>query len=125
MREIKFRAFEKTENLLIGVKTFYFPYKSVLLDDGEEYYFDEVELMQYTGLNDKNGVCIFEGDIVSLADCEPSLYKIVWWENNFKYGIEYIGNDTTNWKEESLEEFSSKLIEVIGNIYENKELLDD
>ena len=71
---------------------------------------------------DRNGKEIFRGDIVSVMDCEPSLYEVVYWENNFKYGIEYIGNDKTNWQEEALEEFSSEDLEVVGNKWENPEL---
>jgi uncharacterized phage protein (TIGR01671 family) len=131
MREIKFNAIDEENND-------YIIYNDWINNDGYEsaethneylsafleFYFG-YKLLQYTGLKDKNYVEIYEGDIVSLVDCEPSLYKIVWWENNLKYGVEYIGNDNTNWQEESLEEFDSELIEVIGNIYENPELLEE
>jgi len=123
MRE--FRAWDKFNEVMVYSKDFknlaeYFAYCQKCIDGD-----NEIIQMQRTGLKDKNGVESNEGDIVSLVDCEPSLYKIVWWENNFKYGVEYIGSDKTNWQEENLEEFSSDLIEVIGNIWENPELLKE
>jgi len=140
MREIKFRAWElDTANIIIGsyIKEdgFYMENGKPICgkpciryfiqdEDNIKHEIAEDTLGQYTGLKDKNGIEIYEGDVVSLVDCEPSMYKIVWWENNFKYGVEYIGSDKTNWREENLEEFSSELIEVIGNIYENPELLE-
>ena len=45
---------------------------------------------------DRNGKEIYRGDIVTVMDCEPSLYEVVYWEHNFKYGLEYIGSDKTN-----------------------------
>ena len=127
MREIKFKAFVKELNRIIPVECIEFENEKldhIHLVSGMSLEPNEFELVQYTGLKDKNGVEIYEGDVLSLADCDPSLYKIVWWEHNFKYGIEYIGSNTTNWQEENLEEFSSELIKVVGNIYENPELLE-
>ena len=132
MREIKFRGFSKTLNKwIIGVPYFSEGNWWILVDENTKsddigtgsYFVDKNSIGQYTGLKDKNGVEIYEGDIVTIMDCEPSLYKICYWDNNFKWGVEYIGNDKTNWQYENLEEFSYEDFEVIGNIYENPELL--
>lgn len=93
-------------------------------EDGSFNQFINGELTQFTGLHDKNGKEVYEGDIVSIMDCEPSLYKICYWEQVFKWGVKYLGEDLTNWQEENLEEFDSYCVEVVGNVFENPELLE-
>ena len=121
MRDIKFKFFCKESYTFSRAFTL-----KELIDGLYDFHSDShnVIKLQYTGLKDKNGVEIYEGDIVSIIDCEPSLYKICYWKDNFKWGVEYIGTDLTNWQDENLEEFSGEDFEVIGNIYENPELLE-
>jgi uncharacterized phage protein (TIGR01671 family) len=74
------------------------------------------ELLQFTGLTDKNGVKIFEGDILHNGD-PKILYKVVWYDAGFmgkQIGARasYIGLE--HWRDS---------IEVIGNIYENENLI--
>ena len=76
---------------------------------------------QFTGLTDKNGKEIYEGDIVEhycdkerKAECCHSIYQIVWEESGFTIpGCSFI-LDQRDW---------GNRFEVIGNIYENPELL--
>lgn len=79
------------------------------------------ELVQYTGLKDKNGKEIYEGDILRHINPKPfknSVYEVVFLNGGFAIkGDDYI---------EDLNEFlkGSSSAEVIGNIYENPELLE-
>jgi uncharacterized phage protein (TIGR01671 family) len=75
--------------------------------------YTEFELMQYTGVRDKYSVCIFEGDIVKEKDRQglERIEVIEYYENGFYYGNPM----HDNWNAEQ--------VEVIGNIYENPELL--
>lgn len=78
-----------------------------------------LELMQSTGLKDKNGAEIFEGDILT-SNVQPC--KMV---NPIKdgYGVVRFENGMFKLGAISLVTFISKM-EVVGNIYENPELLD-
>lgn len=71
-------------------------------------------LMQYTGLKDKNGVKIFEGDVVKVTDSK-SLWIVDFDAPSFIVQI-VSGGITANL-------YSDLVYEVIGNIYENPELL--
>ena len=126
MREIKFRAWNKEKNIMV--------YDN---EDGSAYYWDGMyasdvdgvntilnsqttletyDLMQYTGLKDKNGSEIYEGDIIKTKDfyeCGELVFKgkieVVKSLDNYINRCSFI--DTSG--------------EVIGNVYENPELLEE
>lgn len=126
MREIKFRAWWANEKTMlnnvhdfydtlgnIGHGNEYEPENSFsgVLDNPDEY-----QVMQYTGLKDKNGVEIYEGDILQFGDgiCREVSY------DHEHTGFKLKGEDPVNplWQ-------MHKSMQVIGNIYENKELLNE
>ena len=130
MNNLKFRAWDKAnkEMLKIDVIDFFLEEIRVLENDGSCFSmkFADVEIMQSTGLKDKNGVEIFEGDIVAgkfyfagvgyfdTGEREVIVRnKQILWENG-KFLCS--GFDLSEMNER---------IEVIGNIYENKELLEN
>lgn len=122
MREVKFRAFIKQLKLVVPVTDLYFECKEVECDltngQGETsvYSINEIELMQYTCLKDKNGKEIFEGDVV-ITDEADGLDQVKYYKGAFY--IESLSNH--NFGDELL---SDLIVEVIGNIHENPELLE-
>lgn len=125
MRDIEFRG-KQTDNgeWVYGVPTKDGRGEMVMVEnifECEEYncrganclYVDENTVGQYTGLKDKNGTKIFEGDIVLLKGYDEP-YQVVFDESCFQ-----VYSDSVRY---AMDNFYDYEIEVIGNIYDNPEL---
>ena len=83
---------------------------------------DGCPIMQFTGLKDKNGKEIYEGDIVKWEEVEE-FYKVVFGDGCFT--TIYIGDESEmNFNHERPLYEIQNICEIIGNIYENHELLE-
>lgn len=86
---------------------------------------------QCTGLKDKNGKLIYEGDIVNQIYEDETIYKCEVVYNNCSFQLKHIEDKNKNYINTPmycyainyLGHYTEKRLEVIGNIYENKELL--
>lgn len=118
MRDIKFRAWDRINKKYLDIELLSINSKGnivCVIDNNENHYsLEQVELMQYTGLKDKNGKMIFEGDIV-----RDTVYG---WTETVEIKVQSDGC----WLFSGYHSYISeeKQLEVIGNIYENKELLE-
>lgn len=143
MREIKFRAWftSKDGAPLPGQKCSMQDYRSLhdfltAVEDVSSEYGHNFILMQFTGLKDKNGKEIYEGDIVKSQWQHDSVtcydYEVVgvikWNKEEARFILQFDNNVGTTTFEYPLisfdrEELLDDEFEVIGNIYENHELL--
>lgn len=121
MREIKFRAWDKNENSKAGMQSVSeidFVSEQAHLGDREAGWwrtFEECVLMQFTGLKDKNGKEIYEGDIVEHRDGQGN--------PDWRYEVCYTwARFQLKGNRHNLSEVYN-VCEIIGNIYENPKLL--
>ncbi|WP_262081200.1 YopX family protein [Streptococcus sp. Marseille-Q5619] len=109
------------ENKEIVTQQVYF--KNGLPDDRDIYCYktDEIELMQSTGLKDKNGKEVFVGDIIKCTrGCPHEVYL------EKEYGGTFIGGMPAVYLKDLGEGYAwTEHEEVIGNIYENPEFLEE
>lgn len=119
----KFRAWDRTRNEMIDVDEIHFD-NGQLDFIGDAITFmrkaNEIELMQSTGLLDKNGKEVFVGDIVKCTrGCPHEVYL------EKEYGGTFIGGMPAIYLKGIKEGYAwTEAEEIIGNIYENKNLLE-
>lgn len=122
MREIKFRAWDTLESKMIESEDLAAQQWNVLLSITENER-SNWRFMQFTGLLDKNGKEIYEGDIVKGETLIPM--KVIW--HKYQWAVEYYpyeGKTIETIDDGLLKALQDEDFQIIGNIYENPELLN-
>ncbi|EJP74655.1 YopX family protein [Campylobacter sp. FOBRC14] len=130
MKEIKFRAWDVlNKKMLSWGEVFDLPAWEIFPGTPEQRAF---EVMQYTGLKDRNGKEIYEGDILEFRanpfDRKRDLFQVVFKDGGFRdewnnYIGQYLPPDIRNKQGGRVR--LNEACEVVGNIYENPELLEE
>lgn len=125
-----FKAWDKYHEMIVSIISIDFENKIAYVEqeNGDRYdiHFDNLIFLQSTGLKDKNGVEIFEGDIVSVRNHPFQKTELS------GAGIEIDGDYLIGWSDHNLTWLAGDLllyqlkpyIEVIGNVFVNPELLE-
>lgn len=119
-RELKFRAYGKDSNefLYIELKP------NAKVQDNSWRYNNYEDWEQFTGLLDRNGKEIYEGDIIEVETCideeETTTYEVYWDEGTLEYALKTIKGINYD---SCVGELSPSAVRVIGNIHENAEIL--
>jgi uncharacterized phage protein (TIGR01671 family) len=134
MRDIKFRAWDKQYSKMhpvtrLGFRQYEDNVSHVCIDNPSglglfEFVIDQVELMQYTGLKDKNGIEVYEGDVAEYRDDSNTLQTgiVVYSQIACGFYIEAFGGDDEG--NQDIQLHRDYDIKIIGNVHENHELLE-
>ena len=140
--ELKFRAWDKVnEHMLLDIKVIDWESGYIVHEDLQDYspsyermeppepdctsILDEVILMQYTGIKDKNGKDIYEGDIIERYDVFYCCKKRTWLDTGEVYWDEFAWETRGMRFPKGLGLAGDDERTIIGNIYENPELKKD
>ena len=125
MREIKFRAWDNVQEVMLPVENIDFRNDLITLNEDDNSLtdtFEMITLMQYTGMKDKNGKEIYEGDIVGSLHMRA---EVIFEDGSFRFKwLDKITKRVRKYNEPMFKN-TNIVFEVIGNIYENKDLLED
>ncbi len=120
-REFEFRAWLTKYNKMVKIYSWNIWQEYFMCSEYDsEFYLEETPIMQYTELKDKNNKEIYEGDILFESFGER-YYKVVFENGSFR--AEFKGD--FEWHHFDLIDVVIQGCEVVGNIYENPELLGE
>lgn len=123
-RKIAFRAWDKINKemcykVLVGntdIDDKNYTCNSILGKNGEWMNADDVciDLMQYIGYKDAEGVEVYEGDI--LQDPHGNLFVVKWYEEEMRWAM---------WSKDTWYKLNMPFLKVVGNVYENPKLIKE
>lgn len=125
INRFRFRAWNKSFRRMIYDIFFFWKENKItmyeLKEDGSKYYLpnSHIVLEQCTGIKDKNGKLIYEGDIISFNEIKEC-GTVVWDKNNLLW--RYCGKNEKHYVQ-PLGDLDMDYWQVVGNIHENEELL--
>ena len=115
MREIKFRAWDKINKDMFNVESINFQERRVYKDTVSYRKFEDIDLMQYTGLKDMKEKEIYEGDIL-FEILGEEYFKVIFENGSYRAENEEYSLDLSEY---------AHLCEIVGNIYQNPKLLEE
>lgn len=118
MRDIKFRAWDKEERSMVTL-----PDVNLVIEETGEFRLEDSPnylWMQYTGLKDRNGVEIYEGDVLAFRAWKNKHRGVVQWDAGLaSYQLKMNRTSRTGLFRDPMRSY-----EVIGNIYEHPDLFE-
>ena len=124
MREIKFRVWDKANKVMGTVNCYDFDEDKVFYTAGGITYSQvsgHIILMQYTGIKDKNGKDIYEGDTLMAASY---MCYVTWCDKRAAWAVVYPESFANSEQKDLLSNYQHDIhLEIIGNEWENPELL--
>jgi uncharacterized phage protein (TIGR01671 family) len=113
MKQVKFRAWEKNLEEIIPVYNIDFDRKMINTDSAWRT-FDEIELMQWTGLKDIKGKDVYEGDILKSNE----LWEVIYVPTLARFMMRNTGKTEETFQEENMSALSLIDFEIVGNVFE-------
>lgn len=137
MREIKYQGYQKHKHAMLTVRRIHLDADGAVWwspnhNQNPIYNAEHYPLREYTGVKDKNGKEIYEGDVICLPGIDAPA-EIVWNEKEACFACNWLRKETQRIRREAgMPHLPANLVtggsgnpwEVIGNIYENLDLLD-
>ena len=134
-REIKFRVYDKDFKKMRYLNS---SHDFICFDEKGNGYYHNMQtglgewfsdLMQYTGIKDKNGVEVYEGDIIDIHQTVNGYNQFAIQYDNYKFSARYYNQETKQilgWYQYDLDELfeineTEKEIEVIGNVWDKND----
>jgi hypothetical protein len=120
-REIKFRAYFADIKAMVDFNLGEGYFKNIRCKEDEEMYDFELEdataVMQYTGLKDRNGKEIYEGDLMKVNKPGMPIHRVEWNDSDHGWRIRVAPNGFM------VHKINTQIFEVVGSIYETPELV--